>query len=169
LKFEDIGVLEASMRRIASDLARAVSVPASRDQFLVEITTRDLSSDLIAELDMMEPFGAGNPEPVFVMKGVYISEIRRLSQGLHSIFKLKNAPRNAEGVVWRRGEEFSVLAAQAEVEGKPITLTGGVELSYFAGRTRVRFRVETFALGEPKGVKSAVADVALPLIPALSS
>lgn len=44
----------------------------------------DLTLDNIRNMSVMEPFGAGNPEPVFAMAGARVDRITGLSQGKHS-------------------------------------------------------------------------------------
>ncbi|MBR6745571.1 MAG: single-stranded-DNA-specific exonuclease RecJ [Clostridia bacterium] len=49
-----------------------------------EIDERDVTMDTIEDIAKLEPYGAKNPEPVFVLKNVRIDEIAPLSMGKHT-------------------------------------------------------------------------------------
>lgn len=53
------------------------------------LTTEDLNIKNIENLKVLEPFGEGNPRPLFAMIGWKISEIIPLSEGRHIKLKLK--------------------------------------------------------------------------------
>ena len=49
-----------------------------------EITESEISMETIHEIAKLEPYGAKNPEPVFVLRDATIMELVPLSQGKHS-------------------------------------------------------------------------------------
>ena len=49
-----------------------------------QIVPQDFTLNNIKSLSVMEPFGAGNPEPVFAMIGATVERVFSLSQGKHS-------------------------------------------------------------------------------------
>ncbi len=49
-----------------------------------EITEEDISMATILEIAKLEPYGAKNPEPIFVLRDATITELVPLSQGKHS-------------------------------------------------------------------------------------
>lgn len=56
-----------------------------------EISEKDVTMDTVNSLSQLEPYGAKNPEPIFVLKDVLIEEIAPLSMGKHTrIFLRKN-------------------------------------------------------------------------------
>ena len=76
----------------------------------------ELTLELAEMLKRMEPFGEGNPEPVFGMKGLHLSEARPLGdEGRHMAvaFRERNVPR----AVWWNGaariEELRAASASA--------------------------------------------------------
>ncbi len=49
-----------------------------------EITEQDISMETIEEIGKLEPYGAKNPEPLFVLRDAAVMELVPLSQGKHS-------------------------------------------------------------------------------------
>jgi single-stranded-DNA-specific exonuclease len=47
----------------------------------LELEPEDISWELVNELKKMEPFGEGNPEPVFLTRNMIISDMRRVGNG----------------------------------------------------------------------------------------
>jgi single-stranded-DNA-specific exonuclease len=47
----------------------------------VEVQPEDITRELALELKRLEPFGAGNPEPVLVMRGMAVKERRTVGEG----------------------------------------------------------------------------------------
>ena len=50
----------------------------------LEISPSDVSLALAEELQKLEPYGAGNPSPVFLMKDLFIKEVVSVTGGKHS-------------------------------------------------------------------------------------
>jgi single-stranded-DNA-specific exonuclease len=61
----------------------------------------------------MEPFGEGNPEPVFGLRGVYLADVRPLgADGRHLLlaFRDRSIPK---AIWWNRGDRVEAVRAQA--------------------------------------------------------
>ncbi len=56
----------------------------------LEIQFSDLSLRFAEQLQILEPYGVGNPMPVFALSGVYINEISSISDGKHTKFVLSD-------------------------------------------------------------------------------
>ena len=52
------------------------------------LEAKDLTVQAIKSLSVLEPFGEGNPRPIFALLGARIDEIISLSEGKHTKFKL---------------------------------------------------------------------------------
>jgi single-stranded-DNA-specific exonuclease len=55
----------------------------------LELNLSDIDNKLLEELSLMEPFGAGNPRPIFSTRDCRISKIEYLKDGQHVKLKLK--------------------------------------------------------------------------------
>jgi single-stranded-DNA-specific exonuclease len=55
-----------------------------KTQAEAEITENEISMETVLDIAKLEPYGAKNPEPVFVLRDVTIMELVPLSQGKHS-------------------------------------------------------------------------------------
>ena len=77
------------------------------------ISPSDATLELAEALSMLEPFGEGNPEPVFGMKDVHFSDAKPVgADGRHLSLTLRGSGLNA--VFWNMGdkvEEFRALSA----------------------------------------------------------
>ena len=63
-----------------------------------EISEKDISMETVEEISRLEPYGAKNPEPIFVLKDVCIEEIAPLSMGKHTRLHLKKEQTNVDAV-----------------------------------------------------------------------
>lgn len=66
------------------------------------VEASDITLGLAEELQLLEPFGEGNPEPIFGIKGVCYTDVRALgADGRHLSFQLKNS--NLRVIQWNHG------------------------------------------------------------------
>lgn len=71
----------------------------------------EITMDLVKSLSRLEPFGEGNPEPVFAVKGVVFSDIRPIGEnGRHVRLSSKSCP---DAIWWHRGNKVEELRAAA--------------------------------------------------------
>jgi len=77
------------------------------------VAPEDLTMDLYTALQVMEPFGEGNPEPVLGLHGVTFADIRPIGEsGRHAAFSFsdKRIPR---ATWWGHGDRVEGLRARA--------------------------------------------------------
>lgn len=112
----------------------------------IEISPDEITVELAKTLELMEPFGQGNPRPVFLMKGVYPGSVRFMGEEeTHARFFARKKGMNnagmdnaAECVLFQRAQELKSLMCS----GKPVDITGTVSLKEWRGRESVQFIVE---------------------------
>ncbi len=104
----------------------------------MELRPSQLSQRLMNEVHLMEPFGPGNPEPVFKLSEVKLQSIRFLSGGKHARFSIRGAS-SIPCLYWRYASRLGDESAALDTQW---TIYGSLERSYFAGRVETRFRVD---------------------------
>jgi single-stranded-DNA-specific exonuclease len=69
------------------------------------LSSDDISIESVRELDMLAPFGVGNPRPVFAYRGLRLKEIRKVGQDRHLKITVQDGLFLADGIGFNMGEE----------------------------------------------------------------
>ena len=104
------------------------------------VSSKSLNLELLDELKMLEPFGAGNPKPLFVTKDLVLIDEPFVMKEKHLKLKLKDENRKQFEAVWWDGVEKSkgqTLAPQTRIE-----LAYTPEANTWQGNTRLQLVVE---------------------------
>lgn len=111
--------------------------PISDNEPELWLEPRDITLDLAEELVRLEPFGEGNPEPIFGLKGMRFTDVRPLgAEGRHLSVQLPNRLR---AVWWGRGDLVEALRAAG---GAPHDMTFALIASDY-GERHVELRLES--------------------------
>lgn len=139
IKAENINDLREKLNEHAiKNLSDEDLIPELRIDAQVSANTMDLS--VVEELKMLEPFGAGNPKPVFVTKDLILVDEPFVMKEKHLKMRLADAKGKTFEAVWWDGVEKS-----KEQTLKPKTR---IELAYtpeantWQGNTRLQLVVE---------------------------
>jgi single-stranded-DNA-specific exonuclease len=117
----------------------ADSSPTQPDpEFHIKTSPENLLWSTFSEIQLLEPFGMGNPEPIFFLPGVRIHSLKHLSEGKHVRFRIQGAPAYLEALLWRQGE----LLDEKKSPFHRFNIYGCLENSFFAGKRALQFRVE---------------------------
>jgi len=68
------------------------------DLFDSIITVNDLNNELINGIEQLQPFGKGNPEPIFILKDVIIDSIKIIKNKHHLIFFENDIGQKIKGI-----------------------------------------------------------------------
>lgn len=105
---------EAFNASLAQQFPNGLPEPSIRIDAEIEVT--DLTENLLADLESLEPYGQGNPEPVFSLKGVMLQNINPLG---HEHFKFQlirpGCAYPLDGVAWG-------LASRMPLAGVPVDI-----------------------------------------------
>jgi len=109
----------------------------------MEVSLSQLNGATLEAIQRLAPFGAGNPEPVFLSRNVSIAECRSMgASGQHLKLKLKQGKSCWAGVCFRLGE------AMTEVRQSPLDLVYNLELDRWRGVDTLRLNILDFAPSE---------------------
>jgi single-stranded-DNA-specific exonuclease len=105
----------------------------------MELDAGDVSLDLCAALEALEPFGAGWPRPVFATRGLSVVGEPRVLKERHLKFNVRAADgRVHEAIWWGRAERDTATPRP----GARIELAYAVEANCWNGNTRLQLVVE---------------------------
>jgi single-stranded-DNA-specific exonuclease len=89
------------------EVARAILSADALVPFLeidAQLTFSEIGSSLMSEIEVLKPFGVGNPEPLFLSQGIEVCERKDLSVGAR--FRFKQAGRFVTGVAFDIKQDF---------------------------------------------------------------
>lgn len=138
IRTENIEALRSELNaHAASKLSEDDLIPVLDIDAHVSAQTLDLS--LISEIARFEPFGAGNPKPVFITKGLVVLEEPRVMKDKHLKLWLGEGNRRFEAVWWDGVEQSMGRTLE---QGTRIQLAYTAEANTWNGNTRLQLVVE---------------------------
>ncbi len=138
---DQVAALEADLESRAGEEPAPTEVGRPCLEIDAEVEPEQLDEAFWHELERMEPFGRGNPEPVFLAKGMGLARVRPFGgAGEHLFLDFTRDGSRYAAVSFRSGER------RAEMENAAsFNLVFSLEKRRFRGREEKRFRVEDFA------------------------
>ncbi len=112
-----------------------IDLPDEVEQILqieVEVDGKQLTKGLVESLTKFEPFGFGNPRPVFATHGMGVSDIRTVGQGKHLKFKVDGF----DAIGFGMGELEKTLP-----NGQSVDLAYTVEMDDYNGFEKIQLKV----------------------------
>jgi single-stranded-DNA-specific exonuclease len=138
----------AELRRRLNEHAARVTCEGDDGQpcleYDLELSADALSLDLCAELEALEPFGAGWPRPLFVTKNLRVVGEPRVLKGRHLKFGVAAGGRVHDCIWWGGAERVTATPRP----GARIELAYSVEANCWNGNTRLQLVVEDMKEGE---------------------
>ena len=123
--------LEAASREARADEALAVDAT---------INAAGATAALVADLERAGPYGAGSPEPMFVLPSHRIVDVATVGTG-HVRFRAQAGDGTClDGIAFRIADE-PIGRALLEARGTAMHLAGTLALDRYGGRERVRLRL----------------------------
>ena len=105
-----------------------------------EVQSEDLRLDLVEDLKQLEPFGQGNPKPVFITRELKIERDPWIMKEQHLKLNLSDDSGKKIEAVWWDGVEKS--SGQTLEQGKSIELVYTPEANTWQGNTRLQLVVK---------------------------
>lgn len=135
---------------LQAKLAKQFDAVRSGEALLIDaaLTAAGAHSELYASLERAGPYGAGNPEPVFVFPAHRLTDVGEVGQG-HLRWRAKAGDgASIEGILFRAVGEPLGEALKA-ARGMSLHLAGSLMLDRWNGRERIQLRLLDFAIHEP--------------------
>jgi single-stranded-DNA-specific exonuclease len=110
-----------------------------------ELPFNQLNLPLAIELNRLEPFGAGNPRPVFVTRNLRIMSSPRVMKERHlKMFLIGESGRPVEAVMWN----WLDILQQTPAKNDRIEVAYTIETSSWQGETRMQLNIEDMRILE---------------------
>ncbi len=140
-------IREAEFEKFADDFraaARALlSEEALQPRLLLdhELSFAELNSDLLRWHEALEPFGAGNPQPMFFSRAVEPTETPRVVKEKHLQLRLRQRNHRARGIFFG--------AASTPLPPPPWDVAYRLEIDEYLGEKRLQMHVEAVRAAAP--------------------
>jgi len=127
--------LEVFCRTFEDAVAQVLGPEAMKPQIDIcgRVSLAEISSEFMEELDLLEPFGHSNPEPVFLAKGV-VTERRDLAGGSHT----RGVLRDPSG---GRLDFIAFSRLPTDFPDEPWNLVFTPQINTFGGRSTPQARI----------------------------
>ena len=102
-----------------------------------QISLKDIDSNIVKQLDLLEPFGEANRRPIFVYKNLKIDSIRALSDGKHLKMTLKDSNTIVNAIGFNMGQ-----LSKEYMIGDRIDVVGTLEINAYNGKEMVQINVK---------------------------
>ena len=158
LRYEDV----PAFRRELSEAVRAQLngrplVPTR--YYDAELSLPEVSRETVEQLRLLEPFGMGNPEPVFLLKDTELLNARTVgSAGAHLKLLLTDGTVRREGIAFRMGELMDSLPQRADILFSPTENAFRDRVSYECRISAIRPDMESVAVPPERIARAALQD-----------
>jgi single-stranded-DNA-specific exonuclease len=104
-----------------------------------QITLNDITDTFVRSLQILAPFGMGNPKPLFEIRDVTPIEVQIFGKTQnHTKLRLRTPEGRCDAICFfKLPTDFSALPEA----GKPVHLLAHIERSFFMGRLETRIRI----------------------------
>jgi len=111
-------------------------VPVARIEF--EMDPLSVTTELVEEIARLEPYGEGNPRPLFGCRNLRGSGARRIgSEGQHLKFSVDGTGRSVDCLYWGQGELAETVNAE------PLDIVYRPSINEWRGQRRVQAIVDS--------------------------
>lgn len=139
----NIPALRERMNRILREQIDAAVFVRTLD-YDMEVPFRNWTEETLAELDLLEPTGYGNPVPVFLLSGAQVQSMRRVGRDLSHLQLQLLTPESTlvKGIAFSMGEEAEKDHLDIDVLYRPVR-------NEFNGRTSIEAQISAL---RPSGI-----------------
>ena len=133
----------ASFRKAVNDYAKTVQMPFATINIDCRLRPEIISADIIPVIEELEPFGAGNPQPLFGLYSMVLQSVNAIGGGKHLRLNLRKGNSNITAL------KFSTTAEQFPyVAGDVLDLAVRLEKNEYMGQTRVSIYIKDIRMSK---------------------
>ncbi|MDR0821107.1 MAG: single-stranded-DNA-specific exonuclease RecJ [Oscillospiraceae bacterium] len=140
LKTADIPRFEELIDKYCDDYFESFSIDPTTVDALIK--TEDITVNLLEQLQLLQPCGAGNPEPLFMLKGLVISSVAPLKNGAYISVTFTQGGKSLRALCFRMGYD-----SFAYHRGDKCDVLVSLFIDDFAGRGGVSAIINDIRLG----------------------
>ncbi len=123
-------------RRTVNDYARTVEMPFPVIEIDCRLKPELISADILPVISSLEPFGAGNPQPIFGLFGMTLMAVNSISSGKHQRLTLRKGDTTVTAMLFNVSDsEFAYKA------GDVVDLAVRLEKNEYMGQVRISIYV----------------------------
>lgn len=103
-----------------------------------ELNIEDITLDNVKELSLLEPFGMGNPSPIFLIKDAFISSIRKIGKEENHLKLIVNFEGESfDCVGFNLGYLYDDLFSTDKID-----IVGSLDINEFRGNIKIQFLIK---------------------------
>lgn len=121
-----------AFRKAVEDYAKSVDMPFAKLEIDCRLRPEFISSDVLPVIDALEPFGAGNPQPLFGLFGMSLTGIHPIGGGKHLRLSFKKGNTNITGLLFGVTQESFPYSI-----GDTLDLAVKLEKNEYMGQVKV--------------------------------
>lgn len=103
----------------------------------MEVSLKELSLNIVKELEKLEPFGEANGVPLFAIKNLKIESIRALTEGKHLKLRLKDENYEIDAIGFNMGEYAELYKL-----GDKVDIVGTLDINSYNGTENVQMNLK---------------------------
>ncbi|MDP4092872.1 MAG: single-stranded-DNA-specific exonuclease RecJ [Bacillota bacterium] len=136
IKEENISAFRSSINAYADNIMNEEDL-IKKVKIDLKINRQDISVENIREIELMAPFGAGNPGPVFAYEGIKIREIRTVGESRHLKLKLEDEGCYVEAIGFNLGNMADSLK-----QGDSLDIACLLEINSWNSNEKVQLNIK---------------------------
>ena len=142
IELKNIPVLEQKLKTAALEWLQQKVTLSTPEKSMVSLLATDLTDKIFKELQIFQPFGQENPEPLLSIRNAKIISFKPMSEGQHARFQVLGASSKIKFIIWNRAAELETSIARSG----SLDLFGYMEENFFNNISSIQFVVTDFQL-----------------------
>ena len=136
IKESNIGAFRTRMNRYVRSSVGGELPVSSLDIDAALACPGEISLEEVESLSMLEPYGAGNPRPVFALLGATVDTLQSVGQGRHLKVRLSKGPNRFDAIFFSVSEEECGLRV-----GDRVDAAFYLQVNTFRGQTTLQLQL----------------------------